>query len=107
MTSPSISTENRIVQYGATLESLKTAAHQESAHTLDRIGSEVDAATTRTMASIGAAADRAIVEMLERQAPELAKRRAQQLEIARADAEFARRFAEVAKQFLEENYPKS
>jgi hypothetical protein len=102
-----ISTENRIVQYAATLESLKTAAHQQAAHTLDRIGTEVDEATARTMASIGTAADRAIIDMLERHRPEIAKRRAQQLEVARADAEFARRFAEVAKQFLEENYPKS
>jgi len=101
-----ISTENRIVQYAATLESLKTAAQQEAAHTLDRIGTEVDEATVRTMASIGTAADRAIIDMLERHGPEMQRRRSQQLEVARADAEFARRFAEVAKQFLEENYPK-
>jgi hypothetical protein len=101
-----ISTENRIIQYAATVESLKTAAQQESAHALNRIGTDVDEATSRTMAAVGAAADRAIVEMLERHAGDVQARRAQQLEIARADAEFARRFAEVAKQFLEDSYEK-
>jgi hypothetical protein len=101
-----ISTENRIVQYAATLESIKTAAQQESAHAIHEIGTEVDEATSRTMATIGAAADRSIVEMLERHAADVEKRRATQAEIARADAEFARRFAEVAKRFLEEKYEK-
>jgi hypothetical protein len=101
-----ISTENRIVQYAATLESIKTAAQQESAHSIHQIGTEVDEATTRTMAAIGAAADRSIVEMLERHAADVEKRRATQAEVARADAEFARRFAEVAKRFLEEKYEK-
>jgi hypothetical protein len=101
-----ISTENRIVQYAATLESIKTAAQQESAHAIHQIGTDVDEATSRTMAAIGAAADRSIVEMLERHAGDVEKRRATQAEIARADAEFARRFAEVAKRFLEEKYEK-
>jgi hypothetical protein len=101
-----ISTENRIVQYAATLESIKTAAQQESAHAIHEIGTEVDEATSRTMAAIGAAADRSIVEMLERHVADVEKRRATQAEIARADAEFARRFAEVAKRFLEERYEK-
>jgi len=99
-----ISTENRIIQYAATLESLKTAAQQESAHAIHEIGTEVDEASARTMAAIGAAADRSIVEMLERHSADMQKRRATQAEVARADAEFTRRFAEVAKQFLEENY---
>jgi hypothetical protein len=99
-----ISTENRIIQYAATLESLKTAAQQESAHAINEIGTEVDEATARTMAAIGTAADRSIIEMLERHGPEVQRRRAQQADVARADAEFARRFAEVAKQFLEEHY---
>jgi hypothetical protein len=102
-----ISTENRIIQYAATVESLKTAAQQESAHAIHDIGTEVDEATSRSMAAIGAAADRSIVEMLERHASDVQQRRATQAEVARADAEFARRFAEVAKQFLEENYEKS
>jgi predicted DNA-binding protein len=97
-----ISTENRIIQYAATLESLKTAAQQESAHAIHQIGTEVDEATTRTMAAIGTAADRSIIEMLEHHGDDVQRRRAQQSEVARADSEFARRFAEVAKQFLEE-----
>ncbi len=101
-----ISTENRIVQYAATLESIKTAAQQESAHKIHEIGTEVDEATSRTMAAIGSAADRAIVELLERHAADVEKRRATQADVARADAEFARRFAEVAKRFLEEKYEK-
>ena len=101
-----ISTENRIVQYAATIESIKTAAQQESAHAIHEIGTEVDEATSRTMAAIGAAADRSIVEMLERHVGDVEKRRATQAEIARADAEFARRFAEVAKRFLEDKYEK-
>ena len=101
-----ISTENRIVQYAATLESIKTAAQQESAHAIHGIGTDVDEATSRTMAAIGAAADRSIVEMLERHVGDVEKRRATQAEIARADAEFARRFAEVARRFLEERYEK-
>jgi hypothetical protein len=99
-----ISTENRIIQYAATLESLKTAAQQESAHAINQIGTEVDEATARTMAAIGTAADRSIIEMLERHGDDVQHRRAQQSEVARADAEFARRFAEVAKQFLQEQY---
>jgi hypothetical protein len=99
-----ISTENRIIQYAATLESLKTAAQQESAHAINEIGTEVDEATARTMAAIGTAADRSIIEMLERHGDDVQRRRAQQAEVARADAEFARRFAEVAKQFLQEQY---
>lgn len=99
-----ISTENRIVQYAATVESLKTAAQQESAHTLNQVGTHVDQETTRTMAGIGAAADRQIVEMLERHAEDIRKRRATQAEVTRADAEFARRFAAVAERFLEEAY---
>jgi hypothetical protein len=101
-----ISTENRIVQYAATLESIKTAAQQESAHSIHQIGTEVDEATSRTMAAIGSAADRAIVELLERHAGDVERRRATQAEIARADAAFARRFAEVARRFLEEKYEK-
>lgn len=101
-----ISTENRIIQYAATLESIKTAAQQESAHAIHGIGTEVDEATSKTMAAIGAAADRSIVDMLERHASDVEKRRATQAEVARADAEFARRFAEVAKKFLEEKYEK-
>ena len=99
-----ISTENRIIQYAATLESLKTATQQESAHAINVIGTEVDEATARTMAAIGTAADRSIIEMLERHGDDVQRRRAQQSEVARADAEFARRFAEVAKQFLQEQY---
>jgi hypothetical protein len=101
-----ISTENRIIQYAATLESIKTAAQQESAHAIHGIGTEVDEATSKTLAAVGAAADRSIVEMLERHAGDVEKRRATQAEVARADAEFARRFAEVAKRFLEERYEK-
>ncbi len=99
-----ISTENRIVQYAATVESLRTAAQQESAHTLNEAGTQVDQETSRTMAAIGAAADRQIVEMLERHAKDIQKRRATQADVARADAEFARRFAEVAQKFLEDAY---
>ncbi len=102
-----ISTENRIIQYAATVESLKTAAQQESAHALHEIGTEVDEATSRTMASIGAAADRSIVDMLERHVADVQKRRVTQAEVARADAEFARRFADVARQFLEDSYEKT
>jgi hypothetical protein len=101
-----ISTENRIIQYAATLESIKTAAQQESAHALHEIGTEVDEATSRTMAQVGAASDRAIVDMLERHASDLKNRHATQAEVARADAEFTRRFAEVAKQFLEKGHEK-
>ncbi len=97
-----ISTENRIIQYAATLESIKTAAQQESAHAINEIGTDVDEATARTMAAVGSASDRAIVDMLERHVDDVKKRRATQAEIARADAEFTRRFAEVAKRFLEE-----
>ena len=97
-----ISTENRIIQYAATLESIKTAAQQESAHAIDQIGTDVDEATSRTMAAVGAAADRSIVDMLERHTSDVQKRRATQAEVARADAEFTRRFAEVARQFLDE-----
>jgi len=99
-----ISTENRIVQYSATLESLRTAAQQESAHAIDEIGTDIDHETTRTMAAIGSAADRQIVDMLERHSTDIQKRRATQSEIARADAEFAKRFAEVAQKFLEDAY---
>ncbi len=98
-----ISTENRIIQYAATLESIKTAAQQESAHAINEIGTDVDEATARTMAAVGAAADRSIAEMLERHVGDVKRRRATQAEIARADAEFSRRFAEVAKRFLEED----
>jgi hypothetical protein len=101
-----ISTENRIIQYAATLESIKTAAQQESAHAINEIGTDVDEATSRTMAQVGAAADRAIVEMLERHTSDVSNRKATQAEVARADAEFTRRFAEVAKQFLEDGYEK-
>ena len=101
-----ISTENRIIQYAATLESIKTAAQQESAHALNEIGTDVDEATTRTMAQVGAASDRAIVDMLERHASDVQNRRATQAEVTRADAEFARRFSEVAKQFLGEGSEK-
>lgn len=99
-----ISTENRIVQYAATVESLRTAAQQESAHTLNEIGTQIDQETSRTMAAIGAAADRQIVEMLERHAQDIQKRRATQADVTRADAEFARRFAEVATKFIEDAY---
>ncbi len=98
-----ISTENRIIQYAATLESIKTAAQQESAHAIHEIGTDVDEATARTMAAVGSAADRAIVDMLERHVDDVKKRHATQAEVARADAEFTRRFAEVAKRFLEED----
>jgi hypothetical protein len=97
-----ISTENRIIQYAATLESIKTAAQQESAHAINQIGTDVDEATSRTMAQVGAASDRAIADMLERHAGDVEKRRVTQADVARADAEFTRRFAEVARQFLEE-----
>lgn len=96
-----ISTENRIVQYAATLESIKTAAQQESAHALNEIGTNVDEATSRTMAQVGAASDRAIADMLERHVADVGKRRVTQADVARADAEFTRRFAEVARQFLD------
>ena len=99
-----ISTENRIVQYSATVESLRTAAQQESAHVINDIGTHVDQEATRTMAGIGAAADRQILEMLERHESDVSRRRTTQLEIARVDAEFARRFAEVAESFLQEAY---
>jgi hypothetical protein len=98
-----ISTENRIIQYAATLESIKTAAQQESAHAINQIGTDVDEATARTMAAVGTAADRAIVDMLDRHVDDVKNRRATQSEVARADAEFARRFAEVARRFLEED----
>lgn len=97
-----ISTENRIVGYTATVESLRTAAQQESAHTLDQVGTQIDQETTRTMAAIGAAADLQIVEMLERHAGDVHRRRSTQAEISRADAEFARRFAAVAQRFIDE-----
>ena len=43
--------------------SLKTAAQQESAHAIHGIGTDIDEATSKTMAAIGAAADRSIVEI--------------------------------------------
>lgn len=99
-----ISTENRIVQYSATVESLRTAAQQESAHVIDEVGVTIDQETVHTMAAIGTAADRQIVEMLERHAQDIGRRRATQADVARADQEFARRFAEAARMFLEDGY---
>ena len=99
-----ISTENRIVQYSATVESLRTATQQESAHMIDEVGATIDQETTRTMAAIGAAADRQIIDMFERHAEDIGKRRATQSDVARADAEFARRFADAARLFLEDGY---
>ncbi len=95
---------NNVVNRAATVESLRTAAQQESAHTINEIGTQIDHETSRTMAAIGAAADRQIVEMLERHADDVNKRRATQTDIARADAEFAKRFAEVAQKFIEDAY---
>lgn len=99
-----ISTENRIIQYSATIESLRTAAQQESAHVINEVGTKIDQETARTMAGIGSAADRQIIEMLEKHAVDIGKRRATQADVARADAEFARRFADAARQFLEDSY---
>lgn len=99
-----ISTENRIIQYSATIESLRTAAQQESAHVINEVGTRIDQESSRTMAAIGSAADRQIVEMLEKHAVEIGKRRSTQADVARADAEFAKRFADAARQFLEDSY---
>ena len=93
------------MQYAATVESLRTAAQQESAHTIDEIGTQVDQETARTDGRASARRRTARSSRCwsgTRQTSN--KRRATQAEVARADAEFARRFAEVAQKFLEDAY---
>lgn len=99
-----IDTEQRIVLYKALEDSLKTAAQQEVAHRINTLGSQVDNTAEETMASIGAAAQRHIGDLLELHEKNMVTTADIQRRKKLADDAFARRFDDVLKKHNAADY---
>lgn len=97
-----IDKKQRQVMYSATEQALKTAAHQEVAGEVNRIGTHVDSAVTQTMAAVGAAGMKQLADIGENH-EEIMKNNAEIAEKQQAAAaEFQNRFAHIL-----ENYKNS
>ena len=99
-----IDTEQRIVLYKSLEDSLKTAAQQEVAHSINTLGSKVDTAAEETMAGIGAAAQAHIGDLLELHEKNMVSSQEIQRRKKLADDAFARRFATVLEQHETSKY---
>ena len=88
-------TKQRVVLYDALSKSLKTAQQQDIAHRINEIGSAVDHEAQATMAHIGSATNQHLAEMLEAHTDNMAAAKEIQVQKAKADERFMRRFAKV------------
>lgn len=102
-----IDTEQRIVLYKALEDSLKTAAQQDVAHKINTLGSQVDTTAEETMASIGAAAQKHIGDLLEMHEKNMVATADIQRRKKLADDAFSRRFEDVMKKHNAANYVQS
>ncbi|MFS1427006.1 hypothetical protein LMH73_007545 [Vibrio splendidus] len=100
----STDTKHRSVLYDQLENSLKTADQQAIAHALNDIGSKVDDQTQRSMAAIGAASNKRMVETAEGHAAYMQNSQTILAEKAKADAEFFARFGDVLEQQKSGNY---
>ena len=99
-----IDTEQRIVLYKSLEDSLKTAAQQDVAHSINTLGSKVDTAAEETMAGIGAAAQSHIGDLLELHEKNMVSSQEIQRRKKLADDAFARRFSSVLEQHQASKY---
>ncbi|MDA7948928.1 MAG: hypothetical protein MPJ78_15810 [Hyphomicrobiaceae bacterium] len=102
-----IDTEQRIVLYKSLEDSLKTAAQQDVAHSINTLGSKVDTAAEETMAGIGAAAQSHIGDLLELHEKNMVSSQEIQRRKKLADDAFARRFSTVLEQHQASKYVSS
>lgn len=99
-----IDTEQRVVLYKSLEDSLKTAAQQKVAHSINTLGTKVDTAAEETMAGIGAAAQSHIADLLELHEKNMISTQEIQRRKKLADDAFARRFATVLEQHETSKY---
>ncbi|MBV1895835.1 MAG: hypothetical protein KUG70_05210 [Rhodobacteraceae bacterium] len=88
-------TKQRVVLYDALSKSLKTAQQQDVAHRINEIGVKTDQEAQTAMASIGAATNQKMADMLEAHEDHMVFARDVLEAKAKADERFARRFAAI------------
>jgi chromosome segregation ATPase len=88
-------TKQRVVLYDALTSSLKTAQQQDVAHRINEIGVKTDQEAQTAMASIGAATNSKMADMLEAHEGHMVFARQVLEQKAKADERFARRFAAI------------
>lgn len=88
-------TKQRVVLYDALSKSLKTAQQQTVAHQINEIGVATDKEAQVAMASIGAATNTHMAEMMEKHDDHIIFARKVLEEKAKADERFARRFEKI------------
>ncbi|MEM6693193.1 MAG: hypothetical protein AAF626_00830 [Pseudomonadota bacterium] len=88
-------TKQRVVLYDALSKSLKTAQQQDVAHRINEIGVQTDQEAQTAMASIGAATNQRMADMMEAHEDHMVFARKVLEQKAKADERFARRFSEI------------
>jgi len=99
-----IDTQHRVVNYDALSKSLKTAEQQTVAHQINEIGVKTDEEALAAMASIGAATNSRMADMLEQHPDQMEYIKIVEQEKAKADERFARRFAKIIERHETSNY---
>ncbi|MCF2903210.1 hypothetical protein L1267_22845 [Pseudoalteromonas sp. OFAV1] len=97
-------TAQREVLYQSLEVSLKTAEQQETAHAINKIGTETDKVVQTMHASIGSAASNALAEMMEDHKGNMKSANDVLEAKARADEMFYRRFGKVSDEHDNESY---
>lgn len=97
-------TAQREVLYQSLEVSLKTAEQQETAHAINKIGTETDKVVQKMHAKIGASASNALADMMEDHKGNMQDAQAVLQKKAEADEMFLRRFGDVAQEHDNANY---
>lgn len=97
-------TAQREVLYQSLEVSLKTAEQQETAHAINKIGTETDKVVQKMHAQIGASASNALSDMMEEHKGNMQDAQEVLRKKAEADEIFLRRFGNVAQEHDAANY---
>jgi peptidoglycan hydrolase CwlO-like protein len=99
-------TQQREIIYKSLEVSLKTAEQQETAHAINKIGTETDKVVQNMHASIGASTSNALAEMMEDHKGNMQSANDVLKAKAEADDMFYRRFGAVSEEHDSESYSK-
>ena len=97
-------TKQRVVLYDALTKSLKTAQQQDVAHKINEIGVQTDQEAQSAMATIGAATNNRMADLLEAHEDHMVFAREVLEQKAKADERFMRRFEEIVEKHDSNQY---
>lgn len=92
-------TRQRIVQYAAISDSLKSAQIQQTGHKINEVGNAMDAAGIEIMGAVGAAANKAHADMLEAYKAQNEHIFAISEKGQKAHADFEKRYAKIIQEY--------